>query len=285
VFFALLYEFFDMEEDNFWIRDINKLQNFEVIFHDRYHKMWGNSLERSYYVNVAQKIRPGRISYDSVNYSWSEMEAAFIPAKEMLTHARIEKDYTHRKLPLDGTLIDIINKAGVSVLRQIPTESQKMLNDIEKIIGGKVVYKNDAYYIVRDGIEYNFRVEAEGYKKLALLLRLIETGVLSNNSILIWDEPESNINPKNIPILVDTLLALQRAGVQIFAATHDYLFPKYLEIRRNSSDNVLFHSFSKECVNGPVTVESDTSFAALENNDIINQPIKLYEETIEKGME
>ena len=284
-FFALLYEFFDMKEDSFWIRDNKKKQEFKVIFDGRRQVSWLDNLERTHYSEIAQAIRPNAMT-DSLGRHLNRIESAFIPAKEMLTHARIEKDYAYRKLPLDGTLVDIINKAGISVLRQIPDESLRMLNDIEMLIGGKVVYKNDTYYIARGGVEYNFRVEAEGYKKLALLSRLIENGVLKNKSILFWDEPESNINPKNIPTLVDTLLALQRMGVQIFVATHDYLFPKYLEIRRNATDDVLFHSFSREgCFNEPVTIKSDAFFAGLENNDILNQPIKLYEETIGKGIE
>ena len=285
MFYALLYEFFDMKEDNFWIRDIKKNQEFSVAFYGgrRLHK-WGSNPERTLYNEVAQKIRPDTINYDS-DSNMNTIESAFIPTKEMLTHARIEKDYAYRKLPLDRTLIDIINKASISVLRQIQDESQNMLNDIRKIIGGQVAYKNDTYYIIRDGTDYNFQVEAEGYKKLALLSRLIETGVLKNNSILFWDEPESNINPRNIPTLVDTLLALQRAGVQIFAATHDYLFSKYLEIRRNVTDDVLFHLFSKGSFDEPVSIKSDTFFSALENNDVMDQPIKLYNETIEKGIE
>ena len=285
IFYSLLYEFFDMQEDNFWIRDMNKKQEYSVAFYGgRRLNTWGANPERTLYNEVAKKIRPDTINYNSDN-DLNTIDSAFIPTKEMLTHARIEKDYAYRKLPLDRTLIDIINKASISVLRQIQDESQKMLNVIGKIIGGQVAYKNDTYYIIRDGTEYNFKVEAEGYKKLALLSRLIETGVLKNNSILFWDEPESNINPRNIPTLVDTLLALQRTGVQIFAATHDYLFPKYLEVRRNATDDVLFHLFSKGSFDEPVTIKSDTFFSAFENNDIMDQPIKLYDEILEKGIE
>ena len=33
----------------------------------------------------------------------------FIPAKDMLTHSRLEKDYAERNLPFDRTLIDILS--------------------------------------------------------------------------------------------------------------------------------------------------------------------------------
>lgn len=47
-----------------------------------------------------------------------------------------------------------------------------------------------------------------------------------------WDEPEANINPLYISIIVDMLLELQRKEVQIFIATHDYMLASYFEVRK-----------------------------------------------------
>ena len=62
------------------------------------------------------------------------------------------------------------------------------------------------------------------FGKIALIWQLAKNGTLEKGSILFWDEPEANINPTHIPIIADMLLALQRSGVQIFIATHDYTF-------------------------------------------------------------
>lgn len=70
------------------------------------------------------------------------------------------------------------------------------------------------------------------------------------NSILLWDEPEANLNPKFIPDLVEILLELSRNGVQIFLTTHSYIFAKYFEVRRKSCDDILFHSLYKTENNG-----------------------------------
>ncbi len=61
--------------------------------------------------------------------------------------------------------------------------------------------------------------------------------------MLFWDEPEANINPIHIPVLVDMLLILQRDGVQVFISTHDYFLAKYIEVKRESQDSVAFYSF------------------------------------------
>ena len=56
-----------------------------------------------------------------------------------------------------------------------------------------------------------------------LLWLLIQNGTLNNGSILFWDEPETNLNPKLFGPVMNILLELQRDGVQVFLATHDYL--------------------------------------------------------------
>jgi predicted ATPase len=284
-FSTLLYEFFDMRKSYFWVRSKNQKYYININFHDgtTYHNSGESDSEFAVGARITDNLDLS-MPYREDDSDLDALKSVFIPAKEMLTHARIEKDYAHRKLPLDRTLVDIINNASISALRQMPEDSIQMLTDIEKIIGGRVVYRNDTYYIVRNGKEYNFRVEAEGHKKFALLFKLIENGVLGKDSMLFWDEPESNINPKHVPTLVNILLALQAAGVQVFLATHDYLLPSYLELYRKTTDDVLFHLFSKGSFKKPVAVNSDADFSGFENNDIINQPIELYKETLDKGM-
>ena len=73
---------------------------------------------------------------------------------------------------------------------------------------------------------------------LALLWLLIQNGTLSSGSVLFWDEPETNLNPKTFR----TLMALQRSGVQIFLATHDYVILKELDLQRGEDDEVAYHA-------------------------------------------
>ena len=148
------------------------------------------------------EINDGNNSFVSV-VSNKPYNPVFIPAKDMLTHGRLEKDYIERNLPFDRTLIEILNKAGVSTVRNINNELFPIADSISKIIGGTIVYKNDRYYTQKaNGTLVGFDMEAEGYKRLGLIYRLIATGYFKNGSILLWDEPESNINPKRIAAVV-----------------------------------------------------------------------------------
>ena len=207
--------------------------------------------------------------------------SVFIPAKEMLTHAGLEKDFASRLMPFDVTLIDILNIAGMSVITEHDECRSQLLQSISNIIGGTIAYEKDCYYIYKDSADpIRFSFEAEGHKKLGLLYRLIQVGVLKKGSILIWDEPESNLNPKLIPDLVDAVLALEQAGVQMFFATHDYFFAKFLEVRKTKANKVRYHALYKE--HNDIHCETQSDFELLENNSIIAQSIALYKEEIKK---
>lgn len=77
-----------------------------------------------------------------------------------------------------------------------------------------------------------FNLVAEGLRKIALLWQLIKNGTLEKGSVLFWDEPEANINPKYIPVLAELLIMSESEGVQIFVSTHDYFLSKYIEVKR-----------------------------------------------------
>ena len=108
-------------------------------------------------------------------------------------------------------------------------------------------------------------------------------GLIDKNSILFWDEPEANINPKYIPALVEILLELQRNGVQIFVTTHDYIFSKYFDIKRSDNDKVMYYSLYK--TNNGVECENADKLSELNNNQIRDTFIQLYEDEIKRAME
>jgi AAA15 family ATPase/GTPase len=223
----------------------------------------------------------GSESSSSISVEKRNIPAVYIAAKDMLTHSGLEKDYIDRNLPFDITLIDILNKAGISTIKNLPKDKIAILNGIARTIDGRVLHKNDRYYTEKsDGTLIDFAAEAEGFKKLGLLYRLIETGHLNEGSVLIWDEPEANLNPKMIPIIVEILLELSRHGAQIFLATHDYSLLKYFSVKKKLGDEVAFFSLYKSTQG--VLCERDEDYDLLEHNSIIEANTKLLEDEIEK---
>lgn len=215
------------------------------------------------------------------------MSSIFIPAKEILSNAfnlgaAVEKN----NVSFDDTYIDIIHSAKIDIsVGRDSAEKEKKLKEIEKIIGGKVNYdaKKDEFYLRQGNKKLEFPLVAEGIRKVALLWQLVKNGTLESGSILLWDEPEANLNPAYIPIIVELLLELQRSGVQIFISTHDYFVSKYIDVRKKDHDEVKFLSLY-QTENG-VRCEEEKSFTRLKNNTIMDTFIELYEEEIEKVME
>ena len=187
----------------------------------------------------------------------------------------------------DDTYLDVINAAKIKVSSGKDAAIKKtLLSQIEAIIEGKVFFdkERDEFYLKHGNTKIEFNLVAEGIRKIALLWQLVKNGVLVRGSVLFWDEPEANINPIHIPIIAEILLNLQQNGVQIFISTHDYFLNKYLEVKRQTSDKVMFHSFFYDD-DHTVAVESAPHFKELTNNSILDTFINLYQEEIDKVME
>lgn len=179
------------------------------------------------------------------------IQSVFIPTTEMLSHAKgflaMNQKYN---MPFDGTQIDIIVNASLPETREIPSVMSGILDKISAVIGGTIILENDSFYVLKsNGQKVDFSLEAEGLRKLGLLWKLIRNGLLEKGTILLWDEPEANLNPELYPLVAEILLELEENGVQIFAATHNYNFAKYLEIRRKNKEQVMFHNLyrSRNC--------------------------------------
>lgn len=224
-------------------------------------------------------------SYE-ISYPAKEINCTFIPAKDMLTHSKglVSMADKFNEFPFDKTLIDIVKIASQWKLREIPKIALNILPILEKMMDGKVVIENEEFYIEKNnGDMVNFAIEAEGLKKIGLLWQLLMNENITENSVLLWDEPEANINPRFIPDLVEILVELQRNGVQIFLTTHDYIFAKYFEVKRHENDEIMYYSLYK--TNAGVMCESSESFGELKNNSIMDTFIQLYKDEVERAME
>lgn len=196
----------------------------------------------------------------------------YIPAKDMLTHAKglLAMQEKYRNFPFDITLTDIIRKANQWVLFDTPVIAKKILPQLETIIDGEVIIKDEEFYIKKNnGKLIRFSAEAEGYKKIGLLWQLLMNESITKDTTLLWDEPESNLNPEYLPVIAECLLELSRQGVQIFVSTHNYLFAKSFDVRRQTNDKVTYHSLYMDN-NNAVECETKHHFDELNHNAIMD---------------
>lgn len=217
---------------------------------------------------------------------WGELniQSVFIPTTEMLSHAKgflaMNQKYN---MPFDKTQVDIIVNASLPETREISPLVSKILDQISEVIDGTVIMEDDSFYVIkRDGRKIDFSLEAEGLRKLGLLWKLLRNGLLEENTILLWDEPEANLNPELYPLVAEILLELQRNKVQVFVATHSYNFAKYLEIRRTDKAQVIFHNlFSGAGSDRAIYSQTAYKMEDIESNHMMIADNQLLDEVYE----
>jgi len=126
-----------------------------------------------------------------------------------------------------------------------------------------------------------FTLIPEGIRKLALLWLLIRNGSLSRGSALYWDEPEADLNPSMIPTVVETLLQLERIGVQMVLTTHSYTVLKEFELQREDHSLRFFALFKDD---GGIRLKHSDAYTGLFPNKIAEAFARIYDLEIERAI-
>jgi len=141
-------------------------------------------------------------------------------------------------------------------------------------------------FVATGGHLFSSGMTAEGFRKVGILHRLLSNGTISPGSggPLFWDEPESNMNPKLMKLLVKILLELSRNGQQIILATHDYVLLKWFDLLmdKGKDDHVIYHVLYRD--NDQVNIDSAESYQALNVNSIADTFSDLYDKEIERAL-
>jgi len=244
----------------------------------------GDTKLRSSFSNHAKEPRSARITGKDA-WTAQEIESAYIPVKEMLANAPgFLSLYELREIEFEEVYRDIILRAFRDMLRGPHDDRRrKLLRIIQKDIQGKVIRKEETFFLRNKQGELEFTLLAEGMRKLALLWLLIQNGTLLDGSVLFWDEPEANLNPKKMGTLVEILLELQRMGVQILIATHDYVLLKEFHLRMKEKDAVQFHALYRDG-EGKVEHASTEDFLAIHPNAISDTFTDLYNREVRRSL-
>jgi len=146
----------------------------------------------------------------------------------------------------------------------------------------------DTHFLPTGKNALSSNMTAEGFRKVGVLHRLLCNGVIApgDDTPLIWDEPESNLNPKLMKQLVQALLELSRNGQQIILATHDYVLLKWFDLLMDEGkeDHVRFHVLVKNESAKGVGVISTDEYSQLSKNAISNTFAELYDAEIERSL-
>ena len=165
---------------------------------------------------------------------WREAAPVFLPTRELLTiYPGFVSLYETHHVEFEETWRDTCLLLGAPALRGPRGMSvARLLEPLEEQLGGRVVLeRNDRFYLSPiNAANMEMPLVAEGWRKLAMLARLIATGSLLDKGCLFWDEPEANLNPKLIREVARAILGICRTGVQVFVATHSLFLLREFEI-------------------------------------------------------
>ena len=220
----------------------------------------------------------------SENWPNTPLKGVYIPAKDMLANAPgFRSLYAAREVHFEETYQDILDSAYLPALRN-PAEfvPADVLERLEAELGGKVAIHGEEFFLIGEQGEIEFTLLAEGLRKLGLLWLLIRNGSLKPGAVLFWDEPETNLNPKLYRVVIEVLLELQRLGVQVFLATHDYVILRELDLQANENDNVAFHSLFHE--EGQISCHTTDKFIEIHPNAIMEAFDSIYDREIKRNL-
>ena len=219
---------------------------------------------------------------------WSDppIDSVYIPVKEMLANAPgFRSLYAAREIHFEEVYLDILDRAYLPALRNpfdnVPID---LLDRLEVAIGGTIAIRDEEFFLSGEQGEIEFTLLAEGLRKLGLLGLLIRNGSLKPGVVLFWDEPETNLNPKLYGVVIEVLLELQRLGVQMFLATHDYVILKELDLQAKDGDKVAFHSLYRSEETGEIACHTTDSFLQIHPNAIAEAFDSIYDREIKRNL-
>ena len=213
------------------------------------------------------------------------LSSVYIPVKEMLANAPgFRALYSARSIHFEEIYPDILDRAFLPPLLGAPDlPRRELLEKLRRALEGKVESKGEEFFLKGRQGKLEFTLLAEGLRKLGLLWLLIQNGTLTEGSVLFWDEPETNLNPKLFGPVVEILLELQRQGVQIFIATHDYLILKQLDLQTTDDDEVAYHALHRD-ESGELICNTTDSYLDIHPNAIADAFSEVYDLEIQRSL-
>ena len=182
--------------------------------------------------------------------------------------------------------MDLIKALSLETTKgRVATELSAVNKSLEDLFEGKIEQTGlqDQPFIFKKGNQqFSMQQTAEGIKKIGILTTLITNRQLGKGTVLFMDEPETALHPDAIRKMVEMLVAISKAGVQIFIASHSYFVIKQLAIyAKRDKLHIKCWNLEKE-IGKPLTNSfHDLIDGVLPSNSIVDESLKMYDQEIE----
>ena len=112
-------------------------------------------------------------------------------------------------------------------------KSDECLNKINSLIGGFIYYDADEseFLFKKDDNNYHMKNTASGVKQLGIIQILLSNRILTRDSFLIMDEPETHLHPKwQVKLAKLVILLIKELNITVFINSHSPQFIEALEV-------------------------------------------------------
>ena len=221
--------------------------------------------------------------------AWRDRAPVYLPTRELLTiYPGFVSLYETHHLEFDETWRDTCLLLGAPTVKG-PREKTvaRLLEPLEEQLGGRVVLGDNGRFYLRPtgGSLMEMPLVAEGWRKLAMLARLIATGSLLDKGCLFWDEPDSSLNPKLIREVAGAILRICRAGVQVVVATHSLFLLRELEILlKHEFENVEHRFFALRRSDEGTEVSQDDTLDGVDPLTLLDEDLEQSDRFVEEFM-
>jgi predicted ATPase len=103
---------------------------------------------------------------------------------------------------------------------------------------------------------------------------------LNAHTVLFFDEPETTLHPEAIRSLMDMVLLMAKAGIQVFMATHNYFVIKQLAISSLKDDVKVLCLNLQRGENGISCDTTELKDGILPENDIITESLEMMNDEL-----
>jgi len=159
--------------------------------------------------------------------------------------------YSGRYIQFEEIYYDIVDRAFLPPSKRPLDGKQKLLEMIEIELEGKVITRDEHFFLENRQGELEFFLLAEGLRKL---------------------------------LIVEILIELHHMGVQIFLATHEYVILKEFDLRLGKGDSITFHSLSKNKKSKNVEIHSTHNYLQIHPNAISDTFSDLYDRDVKRAL-
>lgn len=237
--------------------------------------------------------------------------AVYIPTKEVLSfldgisNEASDSDTLNRLF--DSTYFELSEKLLEQQRDDIEEKTVWFREEITNELGGQFMF-DDTTVCFKEGVYKDYKgqhasksyfspsskyglsttMTAEGYRKIGVLQRLLENQAIGTgvNGPLLWDEPESNMNPKLMRLLVEIVLELSRKGQQIIIATHDYVLLKWFDLLmdKGKEDHIQYHSLYRNPESSQLEINTTDEYLDIDPNAIDDTFESLINSDLDRSM-